>query len=316
MLTSARRPVIFLFIVPPFRYLYNEYNMPVPTPATSIGQLTAPNLDIAAANGVTYAYRRFGNTESGAPPLLFLQHFRGNLDNWDPMLVDRLAATREVILLDNRGVGGSTGVVPDNVTDMARDAGAFIDAVGLACIDVLGFSLGGFVAQELALLRPRVVRRLILAGTGPRGGYNMHQWRDDALAASHSDETTGEQLLYLFFSPSEASKAKGMEFLGRIFARTKDRDKPTSLAARDAQSLAITEWGIPDPSRLDRLTGITQPTFVANGDNDIMLQTRNTLLLAERLPNAQLRIYSDANHAFLFQYAELFGDHVNAFLDK
>jgi pimeloyl-ACP methyl ester carboxylesterase len=288
--------------------------MSTTTEPTAVGQLTAPNLTISAANGISFAYRRFGNTESGAPPLLFLQHFRGNLDNWDPALVDRIALAREVILLDNRGIGGSNGVVPDNVTDMARDVGAFADALGLELIDVLGFSLGGFVAQELALLRPRLVRKLILAGTGPRGGHNMHQWTDDVRAAAHADQTTAEGLLYIFFSQSEASRKSGQEFLGRIFSRSKDRDKSTSLEARDAQILAITEWGIPDATRLNRLAGIAQPTLVASGDNDTMMHTKNAHLLAERLPNAQVRIYSDANHAFLFQYAELFADHVNAFL--
>src|SRR5271170_5793474 len=172
-------------------------------------QLTAPNLSVKAANGVTYAYRRFGKTDSGAPPLLCLQYFRGNLDNWDPSLVDRLATQREVILLDNRGVGGSSGAVPDNVTAMARDAYAFTDALGLRLVDVLGFSLGGYVAQELALLRPRLIRRLILAGTAPQGGLTMHQWSDEVLALSTSDSTTAEQLVALFFSPSDASKAAG-----------------------------------------------------------------------------------------------------------
>jgi pimeloyl-ACP methyl ester carboxylesterase len=288
--------------------------MSTTTETTAVGELTPPNLTATAANGVSFTYRRFGNTESGAPPLLFLQHFRGNLDNWDPALVDRIALAREVILLDNRGIGGSTGVVPDNVTDMARDAGAFTDALGLKSVDVLGFSLGGFVAQELALLRPRLVRKLILAGTGPRGGNNMHQWTDDVRAAAHADQTTAEGLLYIFFSQSEASRKSGQEFLGRIFSRSKDRDKSTTLEARDAQILAITEWGIPDATRLNRLAGITQPTFVASGDNDTMIHTKNAHLLAERLPNAQVRIYSDANHAFLFQYAELFADHVNTFL--
>jgi pimeloyl-ACP methyl ester carboxylesterase len=286
------------------------------SPAATIGQLTAPNLTIDAANGVTYAYRRFGRTDGQAPPLLGLTHFRGNLDSWDPSLVDRLAEQREVILLDNRGVGGSTGVVPDNMTDMARDAGVFVDALGLAAIDILGFSLGGMVAQEMALLRPRQVRRLVLAGTGPRGGHNMHRWTDDVLGAASRPDIGAEEVLYIFFSPTDASRAKGREFLGRIFTRQKDRDKPSTLAARDAQLLAFAEWGIPDASRWNRLAAIIQPTFVANGDNDTMMHTKNSHLLAEHLPNAQLRIYSDANHAFLFQYPELFADHVNVFLGR
>src|SRR5205807_6279036 len=142
------------------------------------GQLTAENLSVEVGD-VSFVYRRFGNEETAVPPLVMLQHFRGNLDSWDPALVDRLAQDREVILVNNRGVGGSTGVVPEHVTAMARDALAFIDALGLERIDLLGFSLGGYVAQELMLLRPRLVRRLVLAGTAPQGGPDLHRWSED-----------------------------------------------------------------------------------------------------------------------------------------
>jgi pimeloyl-ACP methyl ester carboxylesterase len=278
------------------------------------GQLTAENRSLEVAD-VSFAYRRFGNKQTAAPVLVMLQHFRGNLDNWDPALVDRLAQDREVVLLDNRGVGGSTGVVPENATSMARDALAFIDALGLEQIDLLGFSLGGYVAQELVLLRPRLVRRLVLAGTAPQGGPNLHRWSDDVYALATPDQPTAEDLLSLFFTSSEQSRAKGMESLGRLFQREVDRDEPTDLATRDAQLAAITAWGIPDESKLNRLAGITQPTLVANGDNDTMMHTQNSHLLAERLPNAQLRIYPDAGHGFLDQYPELFADDVHACLE-
>src|SRR3954463_8563089 len=277
-------------------------------------QLTAENQAIQI-DGDSFAYRRFGNDQTDAPPLIGLQHFRGNLDSWDPALVDRLAQDREVILLDNRGVAGSTGVVPDNVTDMARDALAFIDALGLKEVDILGFSLGGYVAQELVLLRPRLVRRLVLAGTAPQGGPDLHRWSDDVYALATPDEPTAADLLSLFFSGSESSRAKGMESLGRLYEREVDRDEPTDLATRDAQLAAITAWGIPDESKLNRLVGITQPTFVANGDNDTMMHTQNSHRLAEPLPNAQLRIYPDAGHGFLDQYPEQFADDVRAFLE-
>jgi pimeloyl-ACP methyl ester carboxylesterase len=278
------------------------------------GQLTVENLSLRVGD-VSFAYRRFGNTETTTPALVMLQHFRGNLDNWDPALVDRLAQDREVILVDNRGVGGSTGVVPENVTTMARDALAFTDALGLEQIDLLGFSLGGFVAQELVLLRPRLVRRLVLAGTAPQGGPDLHRWSDEVYALATADEPGAEHLLGLFFSSSEESQAKGMESIGRLFQREVDRDEPTDLATRDAQLAAITAWGIPDESKLNRLTGITQPTLVANGDNDTMMHTQNSHLLDERLPDARLRIYADANHGFLNQYPELFAADVNAFLE-
>src|SRR3954451_18231812 len=204
------------------------------------GQLTAENLSLGVG-GVSFVYRRFGNAHTVAPALVMLQHFRGNLDSWDPALVDRLAQEREVILLDNRGVGGSTGVVPENVTTMARDALAFIDALGLEQIDLLGFSLGGHVAQELVLLRPRLVRRLVLAGTAPQGGPDLHRWSEDVYALATPDQPIAEDLLGLFCSSSEQSETKGLESLGRLYQREVDRDDPTDLATRDAQLAAITE---------------------------------------------------------------------------
>jgi pimeloyl-ACP methyl ester carboxylesterase len=276
-------------------------------------QLTAKN-QTAEVDGDIFVYRRFGNTNN-SPPLLCLQHFRGNLDFWDPNLVDRIARDREVILLANRGVGASTGVVPDNVADMARDVRLFLRVLGLEQVDILGFSLGGHIAQELALMSPRLVRRLVLAGTGPQGGPGLHRWSDDVYAHACADEITTETALNIFFSGSEDSRAKGMAYLGRTQIRQEGRDEPTDFATRDAQFAALTAWGIPDASKLNRLAGITQPTFVAIGDNDTMMPTRNSRLLAETLPNAHLRIYPDANHGFLNQYPELFGDHVRTFLN-
>jgi pimeloyl-ACP methyl ester carboxylesterase len=275
--------------------------------------LTAGNRSVEV-DGETLVYRRFGNGESDAPPLLCPQHFRGNLDNWDPALVDRMAQEREVILLDNRGVGASTGAVPDNVIDMARDVLRFVDALGLIEVDVLGFSLGGFVAQELALVRPRLIRRIVLAATAPEGAPKIQRWSDDVYALATRDVPDADGFVELFFSGSEDSRAKGMAFLRRIFTRQEGRDEETDLAARDAQLQAITRWGIPDPSKLARLAAITRPTLVANGDNDTMMITENSYLLAHHMPNAQLRIYPDAGHGFLGQYPVQFADHVNAFL--
>jgi pimeloyl-ACP methyl ester carboxylesterase len=285
------------------------------TATTEATQLTAPNRTLDAANGIAYAYRRFGNAARGVPPLLCLQHFRGNLDNWDPALVDRLAQDREVILLDNRGVGASTGAVPDNVEDMARDVLSFVDTLGLTQVDLLGYSLGGYIAQEQALVRPRLVRRLVLAGTAPRGAPKIHRWSDDVYALATQEVTEPDHFLRLFFSGSDESRAKGIAYLQRVSARTVDRDVPTDLAARDTQLEAFARWGVPDPSQLTRLAAITQPTLVANGDNDTMMITENSYLLAHYLPNAQLRIYPDAGHGFLDQYPEQFADHVGAFLD-
>jgi len=280
-----------------------------------LSQLAAPTLRIEAANGVTYAYRRFGNSSAGALPLVCLVHYRGNLDNWDPMLVDTIATQREVILVDNAGVGGSTGTVPSSVTQMARDALAFVDALGLKTVDLLGFSIGGMVAQEVVLMRPYLVRRLILAGTGPQGGEDLHVFADGPVREAALRDTPGpENILTLFFERTASSQAKGREFIKRIMSREQDRDQPTDLATRNAQLTAISEWGIPDPTRLNRLAGITQPTLVANGDNDVMIPTKNSHLLARHLPNARLSIYPDAGHGFLFQYPAEFGAEVNAFL--
>jgi pimeloyl-ACP methyl ester carboxylesterase len=277
-------------------------------------QLTAKTQS-AEIDGATLFYRRFGNQQTRTAPLVCLQHFRGNLDFWDPILIDRVAQDREVILLANRGVGASTGVVPDNVTDMTRDVLRFVDALSLAQIDLLGFSLGGYIAQELALLRPRLVRRLVLAGTAPQGAPRIHRWSDDVYTHACADEITPEHALNVFFSGSQESRAKGTEYLQRTQRRQTDRDAPTDLATRDAQLAAITAWGIPDPSKLERLDAIIQPTFVATGDNDTMMHTSNSQLLADQLPNAHLRIYPDSNHGFLNQYPELFADHVKAFLN-
>jgi pimeloyl-ACP methyl ester carboxylesterase len=283
------------------------------TTATDENALTARNRSVDV-DGATLVYRRFGNAESVAPPLLCLQHFRGNLDNWDPALIDRIAREREVILLDNHGVGASTGTVPDNVEDMARDVLRFVDQLGLRQIDVLGFSLGGYVAQELALVRVRLMGRLVLAGTAPQGAPKIHRWSDDVYALAAQDVLDPTRFIRLFFSGSQQSRAKGEAFLKRISARTVDRDEPTDLATRDAQLEAIARWGIPDGSKLARLAAITVPVFVANGDNVPMMITENSYLLAHHLPNAQLRIEPDAGHGFLDQYPEQFADHVNAFL--
>ena len=280
-----------------------------------MSQLTAPNLSIDAADGIRYAYRRFGDATTDAVPLLFLQHFRGNLDNWDPDLVDAIAEQREVILVDYAGVGGSSGRPRTDVTASAQDILAFTDALGLRRIDLLGFSLGGFVAQEVTLIRPQLVRRLVLAGTGPQGGEDMHGFTSDVYALAAPDEPTGDDLVSLFFSPSQHSTAKGREFIQRIFTRQEDRDEPTDLRARDAELDAITKWGVPDPTRLNRLAAIKQPVLAANGENDIMVPTKNTELLGKHLPNATVKIYPDSGHGFLFQYPAEFAAEVNTFLE-
>jgi pimeloyl-ACP methyl ester carboxylesterase len=268
---------------------------------------------LVEAAGVEFAHRRFGHATG--IPLVLLQHFRGNLDNWDPALTDALAAEREVILVDYPGVGSSTGRPSSSIAKTARQLIAFISALGLDRIDLLGFSIGGFVAQEIALVRPTLVRRLVLAATGPKGAPGMHGWRHDIAAAARG-ESRPDNLLYIMFAHTETSQAKGMEFLGRFMQRQEDRDAATSDAARDAQYDAIVEWGIPDHAALQRLTGIESPTLIVQGDDDLMIPTKLSHLMAGLIPDAQIRIYPDAAHGFLFQYPDEVAAEVNAFLSR
>lgn len=276
--------------------------------------LSAPTRFIKAASGITYAYRRFGT--SSIPPLVLLQHYRGNLDSWDPQLADTLAEQREVILVDYPGVSSSTGAPARTVAETARQIIDFVDALERETIDLLGFSMGGFVAQEIALIRPNLIRRLVLAGTGPRGAPNMHAWGPDITSHAWNPNPGGEDLLYLFFASTETSQARGREFLSRLIQRTEDRDPNSDLLVRNAQYNAIAEWGIPDYSKLQHLTGITAPTLVIQGNHDRMVPTKASYLLAGLLPDARIKIYPDAAHAFLFQYPTEVGDDVNAFLSQ
>jgi pimeloyl-ACP methyl ester carboxylesterase len=251
-----------------------------------------------------------GPTRAAAP---LLQHFRGNLDNWDPALTDALAAQREVMLVDYAGVGSSTGEPSSSIGAMARQMIAFVDALGLDRIDLLGFSIGGFVAQEIALVRPTLIRRLVMAATGPKGGPGMHGWRPDIAAAARG-ESKPENLLYIMFAHTDTSQAKGREFLGRFMARQDGREAPTTDAARGAQYDAVVDWGIPDHGALQRLTGIQSPTLIIQGDDDLMIPTKLSHLMAGLIPDARIRIYPDAAHGFLFQYPSEVAADVDAFL--
>jgi pimeloyl-ACP methyl ester carboxylesterase len=266
---------------------------------------------VDGANGVSYAYRDVGD---GDCPLVLLQHFRGNLDNWDPALVDVLSARGRVVTFNNVGVASTTGNTPDRVEAMAHDAIEFLDALQLERIDLLGFSLGSFVAQEVALIRPDLVRRMILASSAPRGAAGMHGWAPDVIAAVGGRQPNPQGYLDVFFSPTDASRQAGQQALGRMFARTTDRDQPTSWQTRQAQYDAICTWGIPSHALLERLAAIEIPVFVANGDRDPMILPRYSHLLAGLLPNAELTIYPDAAHGFLFQHHAGFAEHVAAFL--
>jgi len=268
---------------------------------------------VAAENGIEYAYRDRGASEV---PLVLLQHFRGNLDNWDPALIDALAAERRVVAFDNVGVAGTSGRTPSTVEVMAHDALAFVDALGLERIDLLGFSIGSFVAQEIALVRPDLLRRLVLASAAPHGASGMHGWAPDVIAAVGGREPNPQGYLDVFFAHTDSSRQAGQEAAGRIFGRTADRDEPTSWQTRQAQYDAICAWGIPNHALLERVTGVQLPVFVANGDSDPMIPPRYSHLLAGLLPDARLRLYPDSAHGFLFQHHAEFAADVHAFLEE
>jgi pimeloyl-ACP methyl ester carboxylesterase len=270
-----------------------------------------PDKLVSAANGVDYAYRDAGD---GGVPLVLLQHFRGNLDSWDPALIDALASGRRVVTFDNTGVGGSSGKTPDTVGPMARDAIAFIIALGLGQVDILGFSIGSFIAQEIALIRPSIVRRLVLASSAPQGAAGMHGWAPEVIGAVGTPQTSPEGFLGVFFTRSPASRQAGQESLQRMYARTKDRDTPTTWQTREAQYDAVCTWGIPDHALLQRLSSIEMPVFVANGDSDPMILPHYSHLLAGLIPQARVKIYPDAAHGFLFQHHAEFARDVDEFL--
>jgi pimeloyl-ACP methyl ester carboxylesterase len=267
---------------------------------------------VTADSAIEFAYRELGE---GDVPLVLLQHFRGNLDNWDPALVDALAADRRVVTFDNVGVGATTGSTPNTVETMARGAIAFLEAIDVQRVDLLGFSLGSFVAQEIALIRPDLLRRVVLASSAPQGAAEMHGWAPEVIGAVGAPETTPQGYISVFFAPTDTSRGAGQQAAGRIFgARTTDRDVPTTWQTRQAQYDAVCAWGIPNHSLLQRVAAIDLPVFVANGDSDPMIPPRYSHLLAGLLPDARVKIYPDSAHGFLFQHHSEFAADVNAFL--
>ena len=262
----------------------------------------------------TYAYRRFGG--GAAPPLICLQHFTGTLDNWDPAVTDPLARDREVILFESAGVGRSTGEVPTTIRGMAAHLLAFAEALGLTPVDLLGFSLGGMVAQEVALIRPSLVRRMLLVGTAPEGGEDiMHLEKPELRRVLEDPNLTGlEMLVKLFFAPSESSQAAGQAFANRLAERTDDREPLSGPKVAQAQMAAFRAWEKVEGERFEALGRITQPCLIVNGFLDSMIPVRNSYMLAEHLPNAMLVAYSDAGHGSLFQFHESFVRQATLFL--
>jgi pimeloyl-ACP methyl ester carboxylesterase len=275
---------------------------------------TAPT-QFAEANGIRFAYRRFG--KSGGVPLVFNQHFTGTMDHWDPAVTDGLATTREVILFNNGGVSSSSGEVPTSCEQMGTNAVSFIKALGLSKVDVLGFSIGGFVAQEITLQVPDLVRRLVLVGTGPRSGEGMATLTPEAqeiFGASYDDPD--HLWLRVHFTRSEKSQAAGREFLKRFRLRAQNRDPEVDDKVAPAQIEAITKWGTPQEKPFEYLKSIRQPTLAVNGDNDVIIYSVNSSILQRHLPNAQLILYPDAGHGSQYQYPDRFVRHVSLFLSE
>jgi pimeloyl-ACP methyl ester carboxylesterase len=267
------------------------------------------------ASGVRFAYRRLG--KSGGVPLVFNMHFTGTMDHWDPTVTDGLAHDREVILFDNAGISSSSGDVPNSIEEMAANAAAFIKALGLTQVDLLGFSLGGLVAQELALAEPELVRRLILLGTGPRSGEGMASLTPEAQKIFGARYDEPDHLwLKVFFTPSELSQAAGRAYLKRFRLRVDDREPEVSDKVAPAQLEALAKWGAPRENPFEYLKAIAHPTLVVNGDSDVIIYSVNSWILQQHLPNAQLILYPDANHGSQYQYPERFVQHASLFLSE
>ncbi|MFJ3405929.1 alpha/beta fold hydrolase [Promicromonospora sp. NPDC090134] len=262
------------------------------------------------AGGVTYAYRELG--PKGGIPVVFFVHLAATLDNWDPRIVDAIARNRHVITFDNRGVGASTGSVPDSVEAMADDAYTFVKALGFGTIDVFAFSLGGMVAQDLVVKHPELVRKLVLTGTGPRGGRDI----DKVVATTYWDIlratlTRSDPKEFLFFNRNATGKPAAKAFVERLQERTMDRDEDMSLKGFRTQLKAIKKYGRSAPSDLSK---ITQPTLIANGDNDRMVPSVLSEDLHRRIKDSTLIIYPDSGHGGIFQYHQEFAPVAAEFL--
>ncbi|MFG1413713.1 MAG: alpha/beta hydrolase [Pseudomonadota bacterium] len=270
---------------------------------------TAPTRYIEGG-GIRFAYRQLG--PSTGTPLILLQHFSGNIDAWDPAVVNALAADRPVIAFDNAGVGRSTGQTPDTVAAMARDAITFIKALGLSQVDLLGYSLGGCVAQQMAAEHGSLVRKVILVGTAPQGGEeHLLAVLKDAFSQTEAPDVR----LPLFFTKTSASQAAGREFLNRVYARKEDRDTDGGSAVTDPQAKALITWCATPSPKNTILRAISQPTLLVSGSHDTMLPASNAYAMFKAMSNAQLLLYPDSGHGALFQHHALFVNHVSTFLN-
>ncbi|WP_228127496.1 alpha/beta fold hydrolase [Acinetobacter brisouii] len=276
-------------------------------------QWTTVPTQFISADGVSFAYREYGQ-QNGGTPVIFLNHLAAVLDNWDPRIIDGIAAKHHVVIFDNRGVGASTGEPAKSIEQMADDAITFIQAKGFKQVDLFGFSMGGMISQEIVLKQPQLIRKMILSGTGPAGGTGISTvGRVSNWDLVRGMATRQDPKVYLFFTRTENGKAAAKEFVQRINERTENLDKEITISAYRAQLKALKKWGNKKPADLSI---IQQPVLVANGDHDRMVPTVNTYDLAKRLPNSALIIYPDAGHGGIFQFHDDFVKQSLTFLAK
>lgn len=276
-------------------------------------QWTTVPTQFISADSVSFAYREYGQ-QNGGTPVIFLNHLAAVLDNWDPRIIDGIAAKHHVVIFDNRGVGASTGEPAKSIEQMADDAITFIQAKGFKQVDLFGFSMGGMISQEIVLKQPQLIRKMILSGTGPAGGTGISTvGRVSNWDLVRGMATRQDPKVYLFFTRTGNGKAAAKEFVQRINERTENRDKEITLTAYRAQLKALKKWGNKKPTDLSI---IQQPVLVANGDHDRMVTTVNTYDLAKRLPNSSLIIYPDAGHGGIFQFNQDFVKQSLTFLAK
>jgi pimeloyl-ACP methyl ester carboxylesterase len=278
------------------------------------GQANTAPTQFVTAGGVQFAYREFGGPS--LVPLLLCQRFRGTMDDWDPLFLDALAAKRSVIIFDNVGVGRSSGESPQSIAEMADYASSFVGALKLDQIDLLGWSMGGAVAQALTLARPSLVRRLVVAGSGPGGVPGNRPMSALVIQTATKPVNEDDDFLYLFFDGSDARREAGRQYLSRLRRRVEPPSPPTRMETIRAMAVALGDWRSGKNAAFERLPDLKQPTLVANGVHDVMVGAYDSFVMSQHLPDAELVLYSDAGHGFLFQHAERFAERVNRFLDS